>query len=121
MRRVVVLGVVLAVAAGAWQWSRLHRLRLADVRFAPIENVAAATGGAGAPVLNANKSHWLKACDQALGPMRVEVRATETPLSFSNDRSVEQLTAEAPPYDRSARVLGKTYATLLARFDVNSR
>lgn len=30
MRRVVVLGVVLAVAAGAWQWSRLHRLRLAD-------------------------------------------------------------------------------------------
>ena len=92
MRRVVVLGVVLAMAAGAWQWSRLHRLRLADVRFAPIENVAAATGGAGAPVLNANKSHWLKACDQALGPMRVEVRATETPLSFSNDRSVEQLT-----------------------------
>lgn len=53
--------------------------------------------------------------------MRVEVRATETPLSFSNDRSVDQLTAEAPPYDRSARVLGKTYATLVARFDVNSR
>ena len=81
MRRVVVLGVVLAVVAGAWHWSRLHRLRLADVRFAPIENVAAATGSAGAPVLNANKSHWLKACDQALGPMRVEVRATETPLA----------------------------------------
>ncbi|CAJ0773244.1 hypothetical protein [Ralstonia chuxiongensis] len=121
MRRVVVLGLVLAVAAGAWHWSRLHRLRLADVRFAPIENVAAATGAAGGPAFNANKSHWLQACDQALGPMRVEVRAIETPLSFSNDRSVSQLTAEAPPYDRSARVLGKTYATLLARFDVNSR
>ncbi|WP_241379954.1 hypothetical protein, partial [Escherichia coli] len=80
--------------------------------------VAASTGSACAPALNANKSHWPKACDQALGPMRVEVRATETPLSFSNDRSVDQLTAEAPPYDRSARVLGKTYATLVARFDV---
>jgi len=115
MRRVMVLGLVLAVVAGAWHWDRLHRLRLASVRFAPIETVAAA------PAPGASKAHWLKACDQALGPMRVDVRATEAPLSFSNDRTVEQLTAEAPPYDRAARVLGKTYATLSARVGVTSR
>jgi hypothetical protein len=124
MRRVVVLGVVMAVAVGAWHWSRQYRLRLADVRFAPIETVAAATGVAGAaaaPAPSASKAHWLKACDEALGPMHVDVRTTESRLSFTNDRAVEQLTAEAPPYDRSARVLGKTYATLAARFDVISR
>ncbi|CAJ0786094.1 hypothetical protein LMG18090_01923 [Ralstonia mannitolilytica] len=118
MRRAMILGLVLAVVTGAWHWSRMHRAHLADVRFAPIESVAAATG---APAPAANKAHWLKACDSALGPMHVNVRTRETPLSFSNDRSVDQLTAEAPPYDRAARVLGKTYATLSARFSVTSR
>lgn len=88
MRQVVILDMMLAVAAGAWHWSRLHRSRLADVCFTPTESVAAATGLAGASVLSANRSHWLKAYDQTLRPMYVEVRAIETPLSFSNDRSV---------------------------------
>lgn len=118
MRRVVVLGMLLAVVAGVGLWDRHHRTQLAKVRFAPIESVAAATG---APAPSVSKSHWLKACDEALGPMHVDVRAVETPLAFSNDRSVGQLTAEAPPYDRSARVLGKTYATLVAKFGVTSR
>lgn len=118
MRRVVVLGLALALAAGAWHWSRQYRARLADVQFSPIESVAAATAAsAGA----SGKAHWLKICDEALGPMQVDVRATETPLTFSNNRTVDQLTAEAPPYDRAARVLGKTYATLVARFGVTSR
>lgn len=49
------------------------------------------------------------------------MRTTETPLSFSNDHSVDQPTAEASPYDRLARVLDKMYATLVARFDASSR
>lgn len=117
----VVLDAVLVVVAGAWHWNRPHRLRLADIRFAPIESVTTATGSAGTPVPNANKSYWLKACDQASGPMCAEVRVIETPLSLFSDRSVDQFTVEAPPHDRSACVLGKMYATLVARFGVNGR
>lgn len=123
MRRVVVLGLVLACAAGGLLWSRHHRAQLAKVRFAPIETVAAATteGRTGVPAgVSASKSYWLKICDEKLGPMHVTVHASETPLTFSNDRSVDQLTAEAPPYDRAARVLGKTYATLGAQFSVTT-
>jgi hypothetical protein len=123
MRRVVVLGVVLAVVVVAGAWSRHYRARLADVRFAPIEAVAAEADNrpVGLPVsMPAPKAYWLKICDEKLGPMHVTVHANETPLRFSNDRSVDQLTAEAPPYDRSARVLGKTYATLVAQFNVTT-
>ena len=126
MRRVLVLGLALACVVGAGVWTRHYRARLADVRFAPIETVAAATGGGrivgtAVPVsTSAPKSYWLKICDEKLGPMSVTVHANETPLTFSNDRSVGQLTAEAPPYDRAARVLGKTYATLGAQFDVTT-
>ncbi len=118
MRRVVVLGVLLALTAGAWHLSRQYRARLASVRFAPIETVAAATN---TPAFNANKAHWLKACDEAPGPLPVDLRPQSATLTFFNDRSIAQLTAEAPPYDRAARVLGKTYATLSARFGVISR
>lgn len=119
MRRVMVLGLVLAAMAGAWQWSRHDRARLLKVRFSPIETVAAATD---APLpANASKTYWLKTCDERLGPMHVTVRTTETPLAFTNDRSVDQLTAEAPSYDRASRVLGKTYATLAAQFAVTTR
>lgn len=124
MRRVVVLGLVLVVVAGVGAWSQHHRARLAKVRFEPIEAVAAATGGGpvGVPVsMPAPKAYWLKICDEKLGPMQVTVHASETPLRFSNDRTVDQLTAEAPPYDRAARVLGKTYATLVAQFGVTTR
>ncbi|WP_296228235.1 hypothetical protein [Ralstonia sp. UBA689] len=124
MRRVVVLGLVLACVAGGLVWSRHYRAQLANVRFAPIEAVAATTedGHAAVPVsLSESKTYWLQVCDEKLGPMHVTVHASETPLTFSNDRSVDQLTAEAPSYDRAARVLGKTYATLGARFDVTSR
>lgn len=123
MRRVVVLGVMLAVVVGAGAWTRHYRARLADVRFAPIEAVAAEVDGQhfGLPVsMPAPKAYWIKICDEKLGPMRVIVRASEMPLRFSNDRSISQLTAEAPPYDRAARVLGKTYATLVAQFDVTT-
>ncbi|ARU22116.1 hypothetical protein Q3O98_15020 [Ralstonia pseudosolanacearum] len=124
MRRVMVLVLVLAAVAGAWQWSRHDRARLTHVRFSPIETVAAATdtppGGKPLP-MGASKSYWLKTCDERLGPMHVTVRTNETPLAFTNDRSVDQLTAEAPPYDRASRVLGKTYATLAAQFAVTTR
>ena len=124
MRRVVILGLVLVVVAGAGVWSRHNRARLAKVRFEPIEAVAAATGEGhfGLPVaMPAPKTYWLKICDEKLGPIQVTVHASETPLRFFNDRSVDQLTAEAPPYDRAARVLGKTYATLVAQFGVTTR
>jgi hypothetical protein len=119
----MVLGLVLVAVTVAWQWSRHNRARLADVRFAPIETVAAATDSPPASatlLLGPSKAYWLKTCDDKLGPMHVTVHTQETPLLFSNDRSVDQLTAEAPPYDRAARVLGKTYATLAARFEVTT-
>ncbi|MCO5397198.1 hypothetical protein [Ralstonia soli] len=124
MRRVVVLGLMLVAVAGAGVWTRHHRAWLAKVRFEPVEPVAAATGpgAVGVPVsMPGPKAYWLKVCDEKLGPMQVTVHASETPLRFSNDRTVDQLTAEAPPYDRAARVLGKTYATLVAQFGVSTR
>lgn len=51
----------------------------------------------------------------------MEVCVTETLLSFFDDRSIDQLAAETSPYGRPARVLGKAYATLVARFGINSR
>lgn len=60
-------------------------------------------------------------CDRELGPGQIRIWETIEPRVVTNNRSIAELTKEAPSYDHSANILGRTYGTLDAKIQLHDK
>lgn len=60
-------------------------------------------------------------CDRELGPSQIRVWEESDPLVVTHNKTITALTREAPEYDSSDHILGRTYSTLNAQFHLRSK